>query len=429
MAIQRPFDAAARALDRPPSGGAPAGGRALSMITIGRQGRWGNVFFQYAMLRALARAQGFRAETPDWIGRRLFGLDDPPVGAKYPVVILDNVSRLMHEGIPLLPFDYLANRAQTIRTDSGRDAYYLGHPSLDGRPFPPCLDQADLEGSYIVHTSHLAPHQDFIRSLFQPVPPLAEHLARALARLRQRGRTVVGVHLRRGDFQDPGPTQGFMYLAPLAWYRAWLDRIWPHLERPVLLLCSDAPAQVRPHFARYDVVTAQELDADIPGALAATLGLADPASAAFYPDWFLLAQCDHLAVSNSTYSISAAMMSTRARQFVRPCLQTRSLIPFSPWACEPLELWPIERSLLRHVGNSLVLIRADGGLRALLRALGRLISFSYPVVLLFRAKACYRLRGLAGVLRELLRPAYYLAMQRRYDAAPTPEPTSVANRR
>ncbi len=41
--------------------------------------------------------------------------------------------------------------------------------------------------------------------------------------------------------------------------------------------------------------------------------------------------------------------------------------------------------MLRHIGNSLVLIRADGGLRALLRALARLFSFS-PELLRIRGE-------------------------------------------
>jgi hypothetical protein len=42
-------------------------------------GRFGNQLFQYAVARKYAELHGARLETPDWVGRRLFDLDDPPI--------------------------------------------------------------------------------------------------------------------------------------------------------------------------------------------------------------------------------------------------------------------------------------------------------------------------------------------------------------
>jgi hypothetical protein len=46
-------------------------------IGINLMGRFGNQLFQYAFARGYARAHGCELETCDWIGRRVFDLNDP----------------------------------------------------------------------------------------------------------------------------------------------------------------------------------------------------------------------------------------------------------------------------------------------------------------------------------------------------------------
>lgn len=61
--------------------------------------------------------------------------------------------------------------------------------------------------------------------------------------------------------------------------------------------------------------------------------------ARFYPDWFLLTQCNHLAISNSAFSFTAAMLSERYIDFVRPSSIDKRLVPFDPLDAEPFPLW------------------------------------------------------------------------------------------
>jgi hypothetical protein len=68
-------------------------GPALVQCTaLGSFGRFGNQLFQYAFARAYAERYGALLEVPEWIGRRVFGLDDP-----YPSRVLP---RSMQDCVP-----------------------------------------------------------------------------------------------------------------------------------------------------------------------------------------------------------------------------------------------------------------------------------------------------------------------------------------
>ena len=61
----------------------------VQCTTLGRWGRFGNQLLQYAFARAYAERHGAVLEVPDWIGRRLFGLDDPYPSRELPRCELD----------------------------------------------------------------------------------------------------------------------------------------------------------------------------------------------------------------------------------------------------------------------------------------------------------------------------------------------------
>ena len=76
-------------------------------------------------------------------------------------------------------------------------------------------------------------------------------------------------------------------------------------------------------FAAFSPVTPSELGPQIPGA-------------EMYPDFHILAEADLLAISNSSFSVAAAMLNSRARIFVRPDPSQSRLVPFDPWNTEVL---------------------------------------------------------------------------------------------
>lgn len=139
-----------------------------------------------------------------------------------------------------------------------------------------------------------------------------------LENLQGKGNTIIGIHIRRGDFTKfiGHPRH---WVAPTSWYVSWL----------VLFLASDDLDSVLPDFKAYDPVTSHDLISNFPN-----IGSFYP-DPSFYPDYFLLTQCDILAISNSTFSLTASMLSNSGKQFMRPDITKAKLVRYDPWNCKP----------------------------------------------------------------------------------------------
>ncbi|GEM_PF-1166175 len=256
----------------------------LAMNSLGLRGRFGNQLFQYGYLRIYGQVHGLRVEVPDWIGRWLHDLDDPYPGG--PLILLEENPEVMGE----------------LLQDGSK----------------PILADRDLMGYCQCHTRHFRPHQALLRALFQPGVRLRPSVERALDRLRERGSTLVALHLRRGDYAGGE----FFWSAPAAWYLDWLRLIWPTLKAPVLYVASDDP-QIHREFSEFSPVSAADIGEVIPGA-------------EMYPDFHILTQADLLAISNSSFSVMAAMLNERARSLVRPHPNEQRLVLFDPWDTDVL---------------------------------------------------------------------------------------------
>lgn len=255
------------------------GGR-IGMSGLGEMGRFGNQLLQYAFLRLYAERHTLSAEAPDWMGRDLFDLDDPlPRG---PLPVLEETEA-----------DLWGMLAGTLPAQADRD----------------------LKGYFCGHSAGFAPFRDRFRSLFAPGRNASTALAPAMERLGgPPGGTLVALHLRRGDF---GKDQ--FWIAPADWYLSWLETLWPTLAAPRLYIASDDPETLK-SFGKYSPLCAADLGPAIPGA-------------EFLIDHMALRTADRLAISNSTFSFTAAMLNERAPAggFVRPERDARALVPFYPW--------------------------------------------------------------------------------------------------
>ncbi|QCO17380.1 glycosyltransferase (plasmid) [Azospirillum brasilense] len=267
----------------PPPPPAPAGGpgRRLAATSLGRNGRFGNQLLQYGVLRLYAARHGLTLEAPPWLGRHLYDHDDP------------------------LPGPALARVAEA----EGEAAVTA---SLRGEPATLLADR-DVSGYFCGDTTPLAPFREEFRALFTPGRRLRPHADALLGRLRDAGRTVVALHLRRGDFG-----WGRFWIAPASWYRRWLETVWPTLDRPVLFIATDDPAQLR-EFTAYRPLTGRDLAEPIAGA-------------EFFADFHVLCHADRVAISNSSFSFVATMLNRNASEFLRPEPTLRALVPYDPWA-------------------------------------------------------------------------------------------------
>jgi hypothetical protein len=286
-------------------------GPRVQMSNLGYRGRFGNQLLQYAFLRLYAKRQGVAFAAPNWVGRYLYASDYQLPAGELPTVDEGN-----------------ADLFAVLRGE---------------RPGP--VD-CDLTGFFCVHTREWGDAAGDFRALFRIAPLLAGRFANAFDALRQDSRTVVAIHLRRGDF-GYGP----FWIAPCSWYLEWLQQLWPTLRSPVLYLATD-DAHVARRFAAYSPLLAQDLPtalAEVPYAL----------------DHYVLSHADRVAISNSTFSFTAAMLNETCSGFFRPDPQQHRLCSFDPWNSplliaaseEPQTLPPHERQFIERViapGTTLV---------------------------------------------------------------------------
>jgi hypothetical protein len=277
--------------------------RRAQMRSLGQNGRFGNQLLQYAFVRLYAQQHDLVAEFPDWIGRDIFDFADPFPSAKLPSLNESDADL----------FGSLVGRT--------------------GRVFP----DRDINGYFVGNTREWGAWRSEFCTLYAPGQKVEGLLARARHNLRSRGKTVVAIHLRHGDFG-----YGRYWVAPSGWYLAWLRTIWANLQRPVLYIASDLPG---PHleFANFNPLSADQLDVHIPGV-------------EFLIDHYMLRHADYLAISNSSFSFTAAMLNARARSFLRPEPNRQELVAFDPWASdvlldamvEPRAIGYHERLLIQH---------------------------------------------------------------------------------
>ena len=259
--------------------------RFIQMQTFGANGRFGNQLNQYAFARVVALNQGLELRTPNWIGRYLFDLDDPDVGPFTRTIGEQDVD--------------ISCALAGVGTSSNLIS------SLEGY---------NIWGYYTMSGVVLRSYRRIYQSLYQPAPWIAAITDGILAKLRAIGQTIVALHLRRGDMV----TDDAYWIAPVAWYRTLLAEIWHGLETPVLYIASDDP-DIRLQFLDYPVVKCNELLPLVPGA-------------EFYTDWFVLSQADHLVISNSSFSYTAALTNQVAARFYRPSRLNQCLYQFDPWS-------------------------------------------------------------------------------------------------
>ncbi len=256
----------------------------VTMSSLGMNGRFANQIFQYAFLKVYAKKHGLEVRTPPWVGQYLFGCAD---------------------GLPDREYPSVKQQSKDYRTDL---------PAAGNSP----LKNVDFRGYFQYHTEFYAQYRELFRQWFSPVDEIENRLRPVVEGLRTRGEKIAGIHARRGDYG-----YSYYFVTPPQWYAAWLDSLRARGENPVVFIAGDDSEAVKKELADYNPITAHDLEIALP-------------AAPFYPDFYLLTQCDHLAISNSSFSFAAAMLNSRSDDFVRPHLPSRSLISFDPWNSEPI---------------------------------------------------------------------------------------------
>ncbi len=351
----------------------------LTMSSIGQLGRFANQLFQYAFLRICAEKSGARVECPAWVGQTLFGHTDAPISQRLPPAIelkARDVEQSLFDVVPIF-IPYIESLADAQSSRIGSDALDTG------------IANVDLWGFFQFHTRYFKPHQQYFCSLFQPVEDLKLALDEGLKLLRSKGKTIVGIHLRRSDYLTE-PRAGFTLVFPTKWYCEWLEEIWPELEDPILLLCSDDLDGVLDDFANFSPVTTQDLKIQLPVGME-KLG--------FYIDFYMLSHCDVVCSSNSNFSFVACMLNSQAQMFVRPHWDFSSrFITFDPWDSYPILYIGKPPKFFKNLPDIIYSTYATQGIWGMLRSL--LIYYPASTIRgwLLQAYLRYKINGIIGVI-------------------------------
>ena len=287
------------------------------MSRLGTNGQWGNQVVQYAFLRTWARRYGIDYEVPPWVGQHLYGFDDPPVSG------------------PKLP-----DRHEQKHPSTNRGMF--AHPILPDRGE---FTGFDFTGYAQFHTSYYAQDREFINGLYSTLtPPAAEEYLPLVAKLRARGKTIIGIHLRYGD-----AGRMVYFLTPMLWVLRWLRENWLCFDAPVLFIATEEVEYAWP-FERYNPVLVEDLGyryAAAPPPLYTYPYDQENGTRRqmnFFGDWLLLQHCDVILGSgSSSYSFSAAWTGTRCREYWWPRM---SLLGF-----EQIDPWDSEMSTMEHLDD------------------------------------------------------------------------------
>jgi len=281
--------------------------RVIRMSLFGQYGQWGNQVFQYAFLQTYARRFGLDVQIPPWAGQHIYGFRD---------------TAPEHTRLPQYKEQYDQSSP---------------HETCFHDPVPPSGDELsgrDWIGWGQFHTSWYAPDRDFITDLFSaPVPEVAAPLERGMVKLRERGKTVISLHLRRAD-----AGRMIYFLTPILWCLKWLREHWSRFDSPVLYLATEDPSLKR-WFSEYGVVMMDDLgfipkEIPQPNYIYPHPRSNDTArQLTFLPDWYVMQHSDVVLIGESTFSFTAAWLNNDIREFWRARLSTQQFHQEDLWNC------------------------------------------------------------------------------------------------
>lgn len=241
---------------------------------------FGDQLLHYGIARLVAERHKIALETPDWIGRDLFGFDDPLPGEPARAALPDGEATAL-----------AALSAPMIAEVSRRVA-------IDG----------DLAARFHRPTSRWAARRDEFRALFAFRGPAQAWLDLAWNRLANQGYLIVAV--------DPSGA-GDGSRVPIEWTEAWLDSIWPDLPGAALYVAGRDPDALEA-LSRFDPVTSDDIADPLPG----TGDLVDFA---------MLTHADLLGIGFSRASFVASLLNPEIKVSMRADAASNALVEFDPW--------------------------------------------------------------------------------------------------
>ena len=258
----------------------------VAMSNFGQNGRLGNRLIQYLFLQFYALRNGLSVAMPEWAEGQ--ALETPPPAMK-----------LRKGSFPVVRFGPFEDRAALALWETD-------DPPVD----------VDFDGYFQEIPESWTRHRGHARRLLRLRPDAEAKAASWRAVHAPAGTTLVAIHVRRGDFADYDPAaHPHFRMAPVAWYRDWLTRIWPTLPNPRLYLATDDRASVAAEFADYALLPAP-----------------DTGLGAVFDDLVAMREADMLGLCNSSFSRAAALMAADGQRQAIVDFDAKALVGYEAWA-------------------------------------------------------------------------------------------------
>ncbi|MBD0350775.1 MAG: alpha-1,2-fucosyltransferase [Flavisolibacter sp.] len=306
----------------------------FTMPSFGRNGRWGNMVFQYLFMRILALNNNREIElyrVEDWISDSMNLYEDmchiPTVQTKSDTILIDSY-HLFPDGLFYIP-GFICRAIYVSKVRLQKCFILENADEAINKPLPLNDDASiEVEGLFMMNPRlYKKQYKEFISNkLLQPNIEFGSFIHDCVKMFGQ-DKTIIGIHVRRGDFVADPLGQKFQFPIPIKYYVEWLVSNIACWKNPVLYVCSDDP-NVYKEFeeAGLDVVHTKKLLPE--GEISFKLEQVE---------WEILRHCHVLLTSNSSFSFSAALLSHVNATCYRFSLSEKKFVYFDPWDSEPLE--------------------------------------------------------------------------------------------
>jgi len=253
----------------------------ISMNYLGLSGRLGHQLSYYLGLKLYAKRHNYCIEMPDWIGRYFFeGCSDP----------------------------FISNIYDTINST---DPSFKR--SIDGN-YPPPQEKFNLNGSCFNPSKLTKEEKRYIQNTLTPLPYLKKTLDSHISQLKKNKKTLVSIHIRRGDF-----VKSNFYVPSSQLFLTWLKKKWPDLNQPVLYIASDEVEAVKADFFEFEPFSMSDFEK--------TFYFDDCLT-----DFYIISQSDIVITGASSFSRLATMCNSKYSQLYWANPNTNSIEKFNVWA-------------------------------------------------------------------------------------------------
>jgi tetratricopeptide (TPR) repeat protein len=235
----------------------------ITMNNLGLYGRFGHQIQYYLGIKLYAKRHNLYLEISDWVGRYFFkGCNDPFIST-----VLESI-------------------------DSTEPSFTC---SIDGIS-PPPKKKFNLQGSCFQFPKTLE-EKRAIQQILTPLNYWTKKLDNELNHLKFGKKTLLTIHMRRGDFIKDG-----RFVPSSQLYLKWLEAIWPVLDNPVLYIASDEIESVKTDFCKYNPVIREDINLQF---------YFDD----FFTDFYVISQSDIVVIGQSSFSRIAALCNKKCSQF------------------------------------------------------------------------------------------------------------------